>query len=381
MILDKKKIVFLTGTRADFGKMKSLISACETSESIEVFVFVTGMHMHSKYGYTAHEVEKMGFKNIFRFISHEDVHHMDRMLAKTIDGFSPYVREIKPDMIVVHGDRLEALAGAIVGSFNNIMVSHIEGGEVSGTIDESIRHSVSKLSHFHFVANEDAKNRLVQMGENKNNIFVIGSPDLDIILNNTTSIDFVKKYYDIEFEQYALSIFHPVTTEFELIKKQSEIYFKALYASKKNYIVIYPNNDYGSDVILNSMKNFLVGKRFKIFPSLRFEFFSILLEHAEFIIGNSSAGVREAPYYPTKTINVGSRQLNRNNSETIINIEPEYDDILGAIDKVKTIKAIKQIPNYSYGKGDSNIAFLEILEAQYIWENSIQKSFYREKYV
>ncbi len=164
----KKKIVFLTGTRADFGKLKSLLNQIVPHAEFDVHIFVTGMHMLSKYGSTYIEVERNKFPNIYKFINQNHSDNMDVVLGKTIAGFSDYISETKPDLIVVHGDRVEAMAGAIVGSLRNIKVAHIEGGEVSGTIDEVIRHSVSKLSHVHFVANEEAKNRLIQLGEHQN---------------------------------------------------------------------------------------------------------------------------------------------------------------------------------------------------------------------
>lgn len=373
----RKKIVFLTGTRADFGKLKSLMHICHNDPYLEVFIFATGMHLNSKYGYTVQEIIKENFTNIFQFINHDDINHMDKVLARTIDGFSQYIKEIKPDMIIVHGDRLEALAGAIVGAFNNILVSHIEGGEISGTIDESIRHAISKLCHLHFVANKKAKDRLSQMGENLNNIFIIGSPDLDIILNNSIKIDDVKKYYDIEFDKFAISIFHPVTTEFNLIEKQCVDYCKALVDSNKNYIVIYPNNDYGSDIILNNINKYFNNRRFKIFPSLRFEYFSILLKNAEFIIGNSSTGVREALYYPIKTINVGSRQSGRTIDTSIINIDITYEKILQTINNIETFNIQSKIIDPQYGTGNSRKLFLNIIKNNNIWNTNIQKYFYK----
>nr|WP_206513225.1 UDP-N-acetylglucosamine 2-epimerase [Vibrio alfacsensis] len=138
---------------------------------------------------------------------------MDIVLSKTIQGLSDYVQDLKPDMIVVHGDRVEALAGAIVGSLNNILVAHIEGGEVSGTIDELIRHSVSKMSHLHFVSNDFARKRLIQLGECESSIFVIGSPDLDIMKSKELpSLLDVKDRYDIDFDKYSILMYHPVTT-------------------------------------------------------------------------------------------------------------------------------------------------------------------------
>ena len=152
-----KKILFLSGTRADFGKIKSLINIVENDADFQVFVFVTGMHLQQEYGYTVIEIERCNFSNVHKFENHTNETTMDLTLAKTIQGLSEYVKICKPDLIVIHGDRVEALAGAIVGSLNNILVAHIEGGEVSGTIDELIRHSTSKMSHIHFVSNALAK--------------------------------------------------------------------------------------------------------------------------------------------------------------------------------------------------------------------------------
>lgn len=312
VILNKKRIVFLTGTRADFGKLKSLIKITQESEYFETHIFATGMHMNSKYGKTVNEIVKSGFTNIYMYINHDTIDHMDRTLAKTIDGFSHYVAEIAPDLIVVHGDRVEALAGAIVGSLNNILVAHIEGGEISGTIDELIRHSVSKLSHIHLVANEKAKERLIQMGEFEKSIAVIGSPDMDVMFSDALpTVDEAKRYYDIKFDEYAIAMFHPVTTEVGEMKEHAAQFVDALIASGDNYIVIYPNNDMGSDSILREYERICHHERFRIFPSLRFEYFLSLLKHARFIIGNSSAGIREAPEYSIPTVDIGSRHFQR----------------------------------------------------------------------
>lgn len=163
--MKNKKLVFLTGTRADYGKIKSLIQEVEDLDGFEPYIFATGMHMLAKYGSTYKEILKDGYQNIYTYINQSGKESMDIILSNTILGFGNYIAELKPDAIVVHGDRLEALAGAIVGAFNNIKVFHIEGGEVSGTIDESIRHAITKFAHYHLVSNEKAKRRIMQLGE------------------------------------------------------------------------------------------------------------------------------------------------------------------------------------------------------------------------
>ena len=233
---------------------------------------------------------------------------MDRILANTILGLSDYVAQVKPDMIVVHGDRVEALAGASVGSLNNILTVHVEGGERSGTIDELIRHAVSKLSHVHLVANHDAKARLVQMGELDSSVFIIGSPDVDLMLSpDLPSIRLVKQRYDIDFENYAIAMLHPVTTELDRLERDLAVFLKVLQKCKRNFILIYPNNDPGSEQIIRGYQN-LKSSNVRLIPSMRFEYFLSALKHAKFIIGNSSAGIREAPYYgvPAIDLDLGS---------------------------------------------------------------------------
>jgi UDP-N-acetylglucosamine 2-epimerase (hydrolysing) len=368
-----KKIVFLTGTRADFGKLKPLINKVENSLSFKNYIFVTGMHTLSKYGSTYREVEKEEYKNIYKYINQSQNTKMDIILSNTILGFSNYVNEINPDLIVVHGDRLEALAGAIVGAMNNILVAHIEGGEISGTIDEVLRHSITKLSHIHFVANNEAKNRVKQLGESDSNVFVIGSPDIDIMLSeDLPSLTKVKDRYDIDFNNYAICIYHPVTTELDELKKNIKEVVLAIEESKENFVIIYPNNDEGSNIILNEYDKLSYFSNVKIFPSIRFEYFLKLLKESKFIMGNSSSGIREAEVYAVPTINIGTRQDNRSFNKEIINVSENKFEILRAIEKVKSKKITS---NFNFGKGESAKKFFDILSKNHIWRISPQKTF------
>lgn len=369
----KHKIVFLTGTRADFGKLKSLMHRIQGDEKFELSIFVTGMHMLSKYGYTCLEVEKAGFRNIYKFINQNASDSMDNILSKTISGLSDYVKEIKPDLLVVHGDRVEALAGAAVGALNNVLVGHIEGGEVSGTVDELIRHAVSKLSHIHFVSNESAKDRLVQLGEKTESIHVIGSPDVDVMnSSNLPSIDAVRARYDFNFEQYGILIFHPVTTELEDMPHQIDTVVEQVLETKLNYVVIYPNNDIGTDIILSRYQKLEGMERIRLYPSMRFECFLSLLKHADFIIGNSSVGVREAPHFGVPAINVGTRQNNRAQCGTILNVPVESHAIQKALCAVRELE--HQV-NALFGSGGSDEKFYRIINDPEFRKISTQKTF------
>lgn len=368
-----KKILFLTGTRADFGKLKSLITKVEEHPEFDVHIFVTGMHMIAKYGMTANEVEKAGFKSLYKYINQNGHDSMDVILAKTIQGLSDYVKELTPDMIVIHGDRVEAMAGSIVGSLNNILVAHIEGGEVSGTIDDLIRHSVSKLSHLHFVSNEVAKSRLIQLGESEHSVFVIGSPDLDVMNSGTLpSLDDVKQRYDIGFDDYAIFMYHPVTTELDKLPEHISESISAIIESGKNFVVIYPNNDHGSEIIINELSRLENNPRFRVFPSIRFECFLTLLKNTKVMVGNSSAGIREVPFYGKPTINIGTRQKNRSSAKSIINVEENASSIVNAI-SISESQLFEKVEEF--GRGNSDELFLNALKKEELWNTSKQKLF------
>jgi UDP-N-acetylglucosamine 2-epimerase (hydrolysing) len=322
------KLLFITGTRADYGKIKTLLEAVINSDHHDPAIFITGMHMLSLYGSTHQEISENHRDDllIYKFINQNMHSTMDEILSKTVLGLSDFVKENMPDFIVIHGDRVETLAGVIVATLNNIPSIHIEGGEVSGTVDEMIRHSVSKLATFHCVSNEEAKLRLLQMGEVEEKVSVIGSPDVDVMLGDSLpSLNEVKQHYGIDSERYGILLFHPVTTEVDKVNDQIQVILDGINRTNKDFVVIYPNNDLGANFIIEAYNG--LPKTVKVFPSMRFEYFLTLLKEASLIIGNSSAGVREAPYFGVPTINIGSRQNERCNALSVINIDFEVDAI------------------------------------------------------
>lgn len=373
-----KKIIFVTGTRADYGKLKSIIKLTQRINSFRTFLFITGMHNVKLFGSTYDEIIKDKIKNCHIF-NNQESKSMDTVLSATINGFSKFVKKINPDLIVVHGDRVETLGCAITASLNLIKIAHIEGGELTGTIDEVIRHSVSKLSQTHFVTNFAAKRRLVQMGENKKNIFIIGSPDIDILLRkNLPKIEEVKKRYEIPFEKYAVCIFHPVVTDQINILKHSKILFHSIAKSKKNYIIIYPNNDLGYKIILKNILKLKNLDNIKILPSMRFEYYLTLLKNSSFIIGNSSSGIVEAPYYGVPSLNLGNRQFKRAHLQSIIDIKFKKRDILNKMNFYFK-KKYKFKKKFYFGEGNSDIKFVKIIKKKFFWKISNQKIFIEKK--
>ena len=368
-----KNLLFVTGTRADFGKLEPLAKAA-ISAGFQVNFFVTGMHMMKKYGSTHMEVRAVDGAEIFEFVNQKEGDSLDTILAKTIVGFSDFVQENSPDLVVIHGDRIESIAVSLVCATNYVYSAHIEGGEISGTIDESLRHCNSKLCLTHFVSSQCAADRVTRLGEPENRIFVIGSPELDKHFDSSgVDITTVKSRYEIIFAEYGVVIFHPVTSEKKSMADQAIGLYETLVKSGRNFVVIAPNNDPGSHELFEIL-NKLPRERFRVIPSMRFNYFSELMKNSSVIIGNSSVGVREAPFIGIPSINIGSRQNNRSSDVSIVNASPyDSEKILDLLASGFWGKRYKSAT--SFGDGKSCEKFIKILETDEFWNHPMQKSF------
>ena len=368
-----KKLLFITGTRADFGKLKPLASSAK-SAGFGIYFFVTGMHLLEKYGLTSIEVSRMKKITRFEFVNQMEGDPPDKVLSRTITGISEYVSRLKPDLVLIHGDRIEAVAASLVCATKNIRSAHIEGGEVSGTIDEVYRHCNTKLCTVHFVSSKSAKKRVTKLGEHPSRVFVLGSPELDAHkARNSISLNDVLNYYDIEWDEYGIFIFHSVTSELESLKKEIQYCCDSLKKTKKNFVVISPNNDPGCEIIFKTIGK-LPKSHFKQIPSMRFAYFSTLLKHSQIIIGNSSAGVREAPFIGISSINIGSRQFKRGGAKSIKNFDIVKNGQLDNLIKKQWGKRFE--PDKSFGSGHSAKKFIKILNNNKIWELALQKTFF-----
>ncbi|MFC0280299.1 UDP-N-acetylglucosamine 2-epimerase [Falsigemmobacter intermedius] len=367
-----RKILFLTGTRADFGKLEPLAAAARDAGH-EVSFFVTGMHMMERYGLTRLEVERMPGVKSHGFLNQRPGDPQDVILAKTVIGFSDYIAEHRPDLIVIHGDRIEAVAGAMVSATNYIRSAHIEGGEVSGTIDEVFRHCCTKLCTHHFVSSELAKRRVMSLGEPEDVIHVIGSPELDFHARPSgVTLAEVKARYAIPFEEFGIAIFHPVTSEQATMGAQAEALFGALVDSRRNFVVIAPNNDPGSDGIFRVLKD-LPEERFRVLPSMRFAHFSELMKNAACMVGNSSAGVREAPFLGLPSLDVGTRQSNRSEAGSVTSVKAsDRGTILGFLTNEWGRNHGRDA---GFGEGLASDQFLKVLNDPEFWTRSLQKAF------
>ena len=311
---------------------------------------------------------------VAEFLNQREGDPQDMILAKTVIGFSDFVRQARPDLIVVHGDRVEAMACALVAATNGIRCAHVEGGEVSGTIDEVFRHCNTKLATMHLVSSEAARARVLAMGEDAGAVAVIGSPELDSHARPTgVTLAAVRDRYAIPFADYGIAVFHSVTSETATIRAQAEALFGALEASGRAFVVIHPNNDPGSDAILEVIET-LPPARFRALPSMRFGWFSELLRNAACLVGNSSAGVREAPFLGLPSLDIGSRQTNRAEAPSLHHA--------GAFDRAAILRFLaeewgRRHPRHTqFGRGDAAQAFAALLGSEQFWTQPLQKRFH-----
>jgi UDP-N-acetylglucosamine 2-epimerase (hydrolysing) len=367
-----RHFLFLTGTRADFGKLQPLAAAARDAGH-RVSFFVTGMHLMDRYGLTVNEVRRMPGVTVHEVENQAEGDPQDLILARTVTGFSVFVGATRPDLVILHGDRIEALAGALVAATNYIRSAHVEGGEVSGTIDEVFRHCNTKLCTHHFVSSEAAAARVRALGEPSETIHVIGSPELDFHARPSgVTLAEVRERYAIPFAEYGIATFHPVTSEQDTIGGQSDDLFGALAESGRPFVVIAPNNDPGSAAIFATLDT-LPKDRFRVLPSMRFSHFSELMKNAACMVGNSSAGVREAPFLGLPSLDIGTRQSNRSDAPSVTACEAS--DRATILHFLATHWGRQAIPHDGFGQGTAAERFVAILADPAFWSLSLQKAF------
>ena len=375
----KKKILIVTERRADYSKFRPILKEIQKSKKLDYYLVVTGSHLLKEHGLTINDIKNDGFKISQKFRMYENIKDdsgakMTLALSKAIFHLTNIIQKTKPDIILAGFDIGANLAAAIVGAHMNILVAHLEGGEISGTIDESIRHATTKFSHIHFVTHVEAKQRLIRMGENPKFIHNVGNPSLDGI-KVFKKIDPAKleKEFSIDLtEPFFLILQHTVTSEINKIDVHFEKTINAIRELNVQSIFINGNADAGSNKISNTIKKLKI----KSYNSLTFEKFINLLSLCTALVGNSSSGIMEAPFLHIPTINIGSRQSGRLSAKSVLHVD--YDkksimrSILKALNDKKFLKIIKQQKNY-YGEGKTSKKIVNILENINLDEISVQK--------
>lgn len=374
-----KKIFTVTSSRSEFGILKNIILKLSALKKINHKLIVTGTHLEKKFGATSDEIYKLKIKNIIKIkIKMRETSSVNSSIiaSNLIIRFNDLFKKEKPDAIILFGDRFEILSIANVCFLHKIPIIHIGGGETTeGSSDESIRHAVSKLSSFHFVTHQTHKNRLQQLGENKNRIFIIGSPGIENIKKTEILSKKIieKKFNFLFFKKNFVVNFYAITNKKNVDKKNILQLLKALEKFKDVRIIFtLPAFDIGSDVIIDEIKKFVKkNKNCVFFKSLGSQNYLSILKYSDLIIGNSSSGLIEAPIVGTKVINIGERQKGRIRPKEVININCERNIIEKSINRALKIKIkFKNI----YPNINSSQKFVNILKKVKI-KNALTKKF------
>lgn len=379
-----RKIAVITGTRAEYGLLRPILLKIIDDPELKLHLIVTGTHLSEEFGYTIKDIinDKIPIKTtINAFPLTDDGYGMTKAISKLIDGLTEEFSSDRPDIILILGDRGEPLAAAIAGIYSNIPIAHIHGGEVSGNVDEPVRHAISKLATIHFPAAQSSVKRLIKMGEPQNRIFLAGAPGLDTILQE--KFLFCKELCDeLDLdpnEDIVVVLQHPETTHYVpgQSTKQIRQTLEAVSRLETQTVVLYPNSDAGGREIISEIKKYEKNPQFRIIDSLPSHIYLSLLKHASILIGNSSSGIIEAPSFKLPVINIGERQYRREQAKNIINVDYNVDDIYNSAEQIlandEFRKTLEHISN-PYGDGTASDIIVRILKKIEITQELLQKT-------
>lgn len=382
----KKKILILTGIRAEYGYIKRIVKLIEKSKKLEYVLVVSGTHLTKEYGLTVNDIKKDGFKKVkfVRFKSDpKDSTKWAQVIGKSILEFSRTFEKIKPDLILIPGDPWIIFAAAIATTYMKIPIAHIQGGEISGHVDGIVRHAITKLAHIHFVSNDNAKKIVKQLGEEEFRIFNVGGPMLDeVIHEEKIEPSILAEELGFKLEKPIIVVLqHPVSFENKMAKNQIEKTLNVIEKLKIQTIIIYPNSEPGSKDMIRVIEKYRKKDFIQIFPNLSRNKYLSILKMADILIGNSSSGIIEAPALKLAVINIGTRQKGRIRAKNVLDVDYNEKEILKAIKKILYNKEFKNIvKNCSspYGDGKSSEKIVRILEDLEINDSFLNKKFVDE---
>ncbi|CAI2716998.1 UDP-N-acetylglucosamine 2-epimerase [Nitrospina watsonii] len=372
-----RKFVYVSGTRADFGLLRSTLLRIHADPELDLSLSVTGMHLSEHYGNTVDEIEAAGLRIAARIpvdLTETSGGAMARALGAELTGMTDALECERPDAVLVLGDRGEQLAGALAAIHLNIPVVHLHGGERSGTVDEPVRHAISKLAHYHFVATETSRERLVRMGERTDRIFITGAPGLDGLkeLATRSRQDLCAAQHLDPTQPLALVLFHPVVQEMHTLPQQTVHLMEALVESGMQAVVLMPNADAGGDRIRDVIEQFRDRERFRVVVHMPREEFVSWLAGADVMVGNSSSGIIESASFGRPVVNIGTRQTGRERSGNVIDVTAGKDAILQGIRQAleADFRAVENV----YGQGDAGEKIVELLKTIPLDPAILQKS-------
>jgi GDP/UDP-N,N'-diacetylbacillosamine 2-epimerase (hydrolysing) len=380
-----RKICVVTGSRADYGLLRSVMQGIKNDPNLTIQVIATGMHLSPTFGLTYKEIESDGFfidEKVEVITEIDTPEEISQSIAKGITGCAKAFNRLEPDLILLLGDRYEIFSAAIAAHVALIPIAHIHGGELTGgALDEAFRHSISKMSSLHFVAAEEYKKRLIQLGENPKNIYLAGGLGVDSIKKHKLlNKHELEDKLNIKFLDKSLLItFHPATLDIESSEFQFEELLKALSNLKDTTLIFtMPNADTGGRKLINMVEEFVIeNKNAKAFTSLGQLLYFSCIFNMDGVVGNSSSGVIEVPSFKKATVNIGDRQLGRLQAESIINCKPLKKDILNAIEKLYSSSfqtLLGRVTNPYSGTG-VNEKIIEVLGVISL-DGIIKKAFY-----
>ncbi len=333
-----RKVLYISGTRADFGLMKFTLKKIDSHPDLSLNIIATGMHVMEEFGNTIGEIERENFPYHRLDLEYEEDNKksMARFVGRAIQSIIDKVVEIKPDIILLLGDRGEMLAGAVVGSYLGIPLAHVHGGEVTLTVDEVARHAITKLSHIHFPATERSKKRIIKMGEKPENVHNVGAPGLDSIKRNeiTKFSNLSEKYELGETDPLLIVVQHPVSGEVKGAGGQMRETLEAIAELEYPTVIIYPNADAGGRKMIDVIKKYENLDFVTALKNMPRPDFLGLMKAADAMIGNTSSGIIEAPSLNLPFINVGDRQEGRERGDNVIEVSYDRKEVKSAIKTV-----------------------------------------------
>lgn len=370
---NKRKIAIVITARPSYSRVKTVLSAINKHPELELQLIVAASALLDRYGSAVNYIIKDGFEiaaKVFNVLEGENLTAAAKTTGIGILELSTVFDNLKPDIVVTVADRFETMATAIAASYMNIPLAHIQGGEVTGNIDEKVRHSITKLSDYHFVASENAKKRVIQLGENPEMVFNTGCPSIDIAqeVSKREKLSFnpYEKYGGVGSlpnldKGYIVVMQHPVTNEYQDSRKHIESTLRAIQQINKPTLWFWPNVDAGADGTSTGIRSFR--EKYEMgnvhfFKNMEGEDFLNLLDNAICLIGNSSVGIRECAYLGVPAINIGSRQNRRDRGENVIDVSYDEKEIIEAVESLSKSDNRKKSTIYGGGNAGETIAKL-----------------------
>ena len=377
-----RKVAVVTGTRAEYGILQPVLRAIEESPELKLLLVVSGMHLSREFGYTLNQIKRDGFRiaaKVPMLLPGDTSAAMAESVGRGVVGMSRTWERLRPDIILVLGDRVEPLAAAIAGAYMSIPIAHIHGGDSSkGGLDESARHAITKFAHIHFPATKLSAERIIKLGEDDWRVHIVGSPAIDTILNEPLLPgEALARQFELDISQpLLLLVQHPVTTQVPEAAGQMRETLSAISELGYPTIIIYPNSDAGGRSMIEVIKQYEGHPFIKIFKSLPRKQYLSLMKVASVLVGNSSSGIIDAPSLGLPVVNIGIRQEGRERGKNVIDVKHDKQEIIRAIKQCLEDKhfldEVKKREN-PYGDGKAGQRIADILAGLEITPQLIQK--------